>query len=58
MKSETNFKLHNLRPFEEEIPSCKKEVKSEKKKKEKQIQINKNWYKQHNTSKWYEINST
>ena len=41
MKSETNFKLHNLRPFEEEIPSCKKEVKSEKKK-EKQIQINKN----------------
>ena len=31
MKSETNFKLHNLRPFEEEIPSCKKEVKSEKK---------------------------
>ena len=31
MKSETNFKLHNLRPFEEEIPSCKKEAKSEKK---------------------------
>ena len=31
MKSETNFKLHNLRPFEEESPSCKKEVKSEKK---------------------------
>lgn len=31
MKSETNFKLHNLRPFEEEIPSCKKEVESEKK---------------------------
>ena len=43
MKSETNFKLHNLRPFEEEIPSCKKEKRwlNQKKKEEEKTNPNK-----------------